>query len=486
MRWNILNEMRIGAKELNKPSPNIRLGFEAEFIFKADDIAEQISINVPIYSLKSVDEIAKKLQLNEHMVQNIYNQYFKGDWNSFITNIDVFDQLVVLVNERHFIWEQDSDTGIIHYFPKHGSLEIITQSYQTISNELKTKTSFDVDIFQKYHQAQKTPSNYTLEPDSSLQANETRNEVGIEIVSPIFTDVEKMIENIRIVFNIIEQYGITTKRCSFHISASNITTLQPNNLKIALLIGDRWINTLWGREYNDYTKDMQTELSQWIKIHPKENEDWFSYINKAETDLAKLPHLSVDITNAQIQNGRVEFRMIGGKSYHKYFNDVVKLTRRFIYSLNVLNDPSFDNNNYLKKFSTIYQNVQQSLGVFDVYLFNKFGLSNFAIQMNKNYNSLDNQSRRRYKRIAESIKTLDMDWNSLETKIYEIRNDPSEYGIYFIESIHAFFFSILNNITIYDLSSIAKNELRNFAKILNITPFDMRKKQINNKIIEIF
>jgi hypothetical protein len=108
------------------------------------------------------------------------------------------------------------------------------------------------------------PGKYVVEPDGSLNPNND-DDLGLEFVSPPLP-IDEMLSDLEKVKAWAKQRGCYTNSSTglhINISVPNFDPAKLDYVKLALLLGDKYVLDQFGRSSNTYTK-----LNLWcVKIH---------------------------------------------------------------------------------------------------------------------------------------------------------------------------------------------------------------------------
>jgi hypothetical protein len=207
-------------------------------------------------------------------------------------------------------------------------------------------------------------SHYVVEPDGSLDADDSADR-GLEFVSPalpigeLLTDLDK-------VAKWAGTYGCyTNSSTGLHINVSvegwagDISKL--DYVKLALLMGDKYILEKFGRAGNTYCKSAMEEIKTRVGQRP---EDAGALLEKMKTGLDGLASKSIHsgvtakFTSINTKNGYIEFRSPGGDWLGEYAANPGTITDtllRFVVALDAAVDPEKYKQEYLKKLYAILQ-----------------------------------------------------------------------------------------------------------------------------------
>ena len=178
---------------------------------------------------------------------------------------------------------------------------------------------------------------WAVEDDSSI---DTYSGTGAEIISPVYSTPGKMLEEMRSLFEFFGDQGVETNSSTgLHVTMSyqgkGTSDNSLNKLKLAMLLGDKYLLSTFGRERNSYAKSQIDNLKKKaaeLKANP-ENIKSIKGIESILTkglDSAKFSSINFkDQRDSESGNQLVEFRIGGGDDYHLDFNKVAKAVIRY-------------------------------------------------------------------------------------------------------------------------------------------------------------
>jgi len=189
-----------------------------------------------------------------------------------------------------------------------------------------------------------------VEPDPTL------GEIGIELKSPVF-QLKEFMEVMPMVFEWIKKHGRTTDKTGFHVNMSikGISNLkkQLDLHKLALFLDEEYIYKFFAsRKNNFYAESLKKKiLSGGIGIGITDydirkvisNQKVNKFINSSHNDAITFEGL--DDTHPT----HIEFRYLGGSSYHKKWSNIKPIIARYAHYLNIAVNPSYKKKEYLKK-----------------------------------------------------------------------------------------------------------------------------------------
>ena len=237
-----------------------------------------------------------------------------GSWEELLREFD------------YYISDPDSAGG--------GLEEVSEELYQWI----KTKSQFN--NYPEYGQygTTDTLTSWAVEDDSSIDVD---SGTGAEIISPVFDSPKEMLNEMKSLFVFMDENAVETNHSTgLHVTMSwqgkkEIAGDGPNALKLAMLLGDKYLLSTFGRENNSYAKSHLPKLQRYaaeLKADPNNV--------KSIKNIEKILSKGIDSNKFSSihfkgekdrETGRqlIEFRIGGGSDYHMDFNNVAKAVIRY-------------------------------------------------------------------------------------------------------------------------------------------------------------
>tara|TARA_B100001057_G_scaffold490450_1_gene578774 strand:+ start:16386 stop:19412 length:3027 start_codon:yes stop_codon:yes gene_type:complete len=227
-------------------------------------------------------------------------------------------------------------------------------------------TGKGVNVSATYHGSDKVAGKYTIEPDSSLTADEGPDS-GYELVSPVMP-LDEALDQLGKLFDYIEEQDgdiYTNDSTGLHM---NISVPQGNDIdytKLVLFSGDKYILDKYNRLSNNYADSalgqlearagqMDANRAAEAMQKMKDNlEDTAEEYVRAGTGQAKY-------TSIHIKDGYIEFRGPGGRYTDKSFGETMNTMLRFARAMTIAADPQAYRQEYQKKlYKTLSKGGQQ-------------------------------------------------------------------------------------------------------------------------------
>jgi len=261
--------------------------------------------------------------------------------NDFLRQIGIRNMSDVNDNIRMYIrWPYYTEP----YYGEGG------EDIESIGDEFSDAVGKRVYTSTSYHGARRAPDAYSLEPDSSIDASP--GDAGLEFISPPMS-VDEMIEDLNAVADWAREKGCyTNSSTGLHINVS-IPNYSRDNLdfvKLAVLLGDKYVLDQFGRLSNSYARS----ALEIIKDRAKDNEDVDRLLKQLKTNVegiaSKILHSgrTDKYTSINTKDGYVEFRSAGGDWLNKNFNKIEDTLLRYIVALDAACDPNKYKKEYLK------------------------------------------------------------------------------------------------------------------------------------------
>lgn len=332
-----------------------------EFFFKwvkknvdPDDVADHVDKEEDLFGNRNPDgsdymefsEAAWENGFDDDNYQNAYDEFREekqedGDFdeNTFLRDIGIRDMSDVAnrvsVNISWPFYESNYGGG--------GGEDI-----QSIGENFSDAIGKKVYTSSSYHGARREPGAYSLEPDGSIDASS--GEAGLEFISPPM-DVDEMIDDLKKVKEWADDRGCYTNRSTgLHINVSipDYSLDKLDYVKLAVLLGDKYILEQFGRLSNSYARS----AIDVIKDKAKDNEDVDRLLKQlkgnVETIASKLLHSgrTDKFTSINTKDKYVEFRSAGGDWLGQNFDKIENTVLRNIVALDAACDP----NKYKKEY----------------------------------------------------------------------------------------------------------------------------------------
>lgn len=219
-----------------------------------------------------------------------------------------------------------------------------------------------VHIFQDYHQHRKNLTDWYIEPDGSLNANDDRDATA-EIVSPPLPAAQA-VDALKRFYAMAAQLNLyTNSSTGLHINVSIPDKLDV--LKLAVFTGDQHVLQQFGRQDSDYAVSSQQAIagrvaggSPVLKTKTKKTPGVMGQPKTQTTlDVKSLQRIAQDATGdhtASISNNGkyISFRHAGG-DYLQNYTSIFNVVGRFIRAMIIASDPTAYAQEYQTKLAKL-------------------------------------------------------------------------------------------------------------------------------------
>jgi len=221
------------------------------------------------------------------------------------------------------------------------------------AEEISAITGKGTNVSDTYHGEDKVEGKYTLEPDSSLTANED-NDAGIELVSPVMP-LDEAISDIEKLLNWADDNDIYTNNTTgLHM---NISVPQGNDIdytKLVLFSGDKYVLDKYDRLTTNFAPSVLTQLQN--RASQMDANLAASSMQKMKTSLQDAAEEFVKggtgmakYSSIHIKDGYIEFRGPGGVYTNKDVSEITDTMLRFARAMTIAADPQAHRQEYQKK-----------------------------------------------------------------------------------------------------------------------------------------
>ena len=202
----------------------------------------------------------------------------------------------------------------------------------------------------------KTELHYVVEPDGSLDEPDEMDDGGLEFVSPALP-VTELLDDLKKVKAWADKSGCyTNDSTGLHINVSvagwkgDLGEL--DYVKLAILLGDEYVISEFGRQGNTYCKSALRIVKDHIAQQPDDVEKLLNQMKEhLNTSAAKIIHngYTQKFTSINTKNGYIEFRSPGGDWLNENFDKIENTLLRFVVALDAAVDETKYKQEYAKK-----------------------------------------------------------------------------------------------------------------------------------------
>ena len=222
-----------------------------------------------------------------------------------------------------------------------------------IGDEFSRMIGKPVNTSERYHGARREAGHYVVEPDGSLEPDDSYDG-GLEFVSPPMP-IDEMITDFNKVVAWANKTGCyTNDSTGLHINVSvpDFSREKLDYVKLALLLGDEYILSEFDREGNTFCKSALKRVKDNIRENPTNAKKLLDGMKTGLSDIAsKLIHSgSTDkYTSINTKDGYIEFRSPGGDWLDADIPKIENTLLRFVVALDAAVDPQKYRKEYLTK-----------------------------------------------------------------------------------------------------------------------------------------
>lgn len=205
-----------------------------------------------------------------------------------------------------------------------------------------------------YHGGRREAGHYVVEPDGSLDGDDD-NDSGLEFISPPLT-MKEMLSDIAKVKRWAERNGCYTNQSTglhINISVPDFDVDKLDYIKLALLLGDKYVLEQFDRLGNTYAKSAMNKIIDRVRDRPEDAERLLDKMKQGLDQLAtKVIHSGQTdkYTSINTKTGYIEFRSPGGDWLNDdTFEKIEPTLFRFVVALDAAMDPDKYRKEYLTK-----------------------------------------------------------------------------------------------------------------------------------------
>lgn len=279
------------------------------------------------------------------MYENAYN-----DWETQFDNNNSHDEQEWLRSEG-LRTMQDVEQGYSISWPyfSNGSGN---QDIGSIAQEFEGDLGFDVDWNSGYHAGPRKTGHWTIEPDGSIDVDNSSEEMGLEFISPPMP-INDLIRDLKQVVAWARRKGCYTNESTglhMNVSIPGYSLDRLDYVKLALFLGDEHVLSQFGRESNTYCKSAMSKIRD--RINPETRTEVLNRMgSQLNLTASKLIHQGITdkYTSINTKSNYIEFRSPGGDWLQEDLDKLENTLLRFVVALNISLDPESNKQEYAKK-----------------------------------------------------------------------------------------------------------------------------------------
>ena len=228
-----------------------------------------------------------------------------------------------------------------------------TPDIDSVAEDFSEAIGRPVNTSQRYSMGVRQPGKYVVEPDGSLDPDDA-NDMGLEFVSPPLP-IDEMLSDLKKVKAWAEQRGCYTNSSTglhINISVPNFDPAKLDYVKLALLLGDKYVLDQFGRSSNTYTQSALGKVEKIVRQNPQVAQALLDKMRGHMEDLAtKAVHSgeTEKFTSINTKSNRIEFRSPGGDWLNDNLDKIENTLLRFTVALSAAMNPEAYREEYLKK-----------------------------------------------------------------------------------------------------------------------------------------
>ncbi len=326
--------------------------FEKSYEALDEEEQEQVRDTAFDYYLNEVDEAVSDQYNNEYWEQAMED--FREDRFGDYTWVQFYNDMSMafmsdIADRYDIMWPFLQSGG--------GSNRSWEEIEQSLINEPLADTDFSITIGAGYHGTARRDNLFILEPDSSLEADDS-GDTGVEIVSPPMPLglCTTTLENMLLWAKDSSTDAYTNSSTGLHMGMSVPGTENVDYVKLVLFSGDKYILEKYGRSANSYTPSALDQLQRRGKMFVDNPEILNDILGKMHDKLedAAEQHIrgstgDMKYTSMSIKKGYIEFRSPGGDYLSMDVQEVINTMLRFARAMKIASDPNAYRQEYQKK-----------------------------------------------------------------------------------------------------------------------------------------
>ena len=217
----------------------------------------------------------------------------------------------------------------------------------------------------EYHSSYGTNNDYwRVETDSSIDAYGT----GAEIISPVYTTPRKMLGEMKKLFSWLDDQGAeTNSSCGLHVTMSldSEEKEEVNPVKLAVLLGDKYLLSTFGRERNSYAKSQMANLQKAaakLKADPNNTKNIKAIEKILSSGVMRDKFTSINFKDQKDNdtgNQLIEFRIGGGNDYHTEFDKAAKAVIRYAITMQSAHSDKLYSGDYAKALFRMLRKIDE-------------------------------------------------------------------------------------------------------------------------------
>ncbi len=245
-----------------------------------------------------------------------------------------------------------------------------------VADDFSDSIGKDVNASRSYHGATRQAGKYVVEPDGSLEGDDP-GDAGLEFVSPPMP-LEELLSDLAKVKKWADREGCYTNESTglhINISVPDYSLEKLDYIKLALLLGDKYVLDQFGRSSNTYAKSAIDKIQDLIRRKPDAAKELLDKMRGHMEDIAsKAIHSGTTdkYTSINTKTGYIEFRSPGGDWLGENFDKIENTLLRFTVALNAAIDPDSYREEYLKKLYKLLEPTAETKSIDTIKYFSDY------------------------------------------------------------------------------------------------------------------
>jgi hypothetical protein len=238
-----------------------------------------------------------------------------------------------------------------------------TMDIDSVADEFSEAIGRPVNASKQYHGGRREAGHYVVEPDSSLEPDDS-GDGGLEFVSPPLP-LDELISDMQKVRAWAKKRGCYTNDSTglhMNVSVPGTSIAKLDYVKLALLLGDERVLNEFGRAANTYAKSAMGKIRDILKNKPQAaNEVLEKMRGHMEALATKVIHTgnTDKYTSINTKDNYVEFRSPGGDYLDTNWELVIPTLMRTVVALDAAMDPEKYREEYQKKLYKLLDSSKQ-------------------------------------------------------------------------------------------------------------------------------
>lgn len=293
------------------------------------------------------EDVQTSIDKQDKIYDRVYEEYrdnYEADDSEFFSDVGI-RWMSNVAEEYNLDWPVMSSTG--------GEGGFSEQNAEQLADSLSEALGVKVVASGGYHSTKRQPGVWIIEPDSSLEADDSDN-MPAEIVSPPMP-LDECLRQMENFFAWAESNGAyANSSTGFHMGVSlPFRGGDVDYTKLALFLGDEYVLKEFGRSANSFTASAMKKIKQAIESGRAKPADAMELMKH---NLLELAHRAIaknegfgKYTSINPKGNYIEFRSAGGTNYFEDLDKLKNTLLRYAQAMAIAGDPAAERKEYYKK-----------------------------------------------------------------------------------------------------------------------------------------